>query len=436
MKKLLCLLLAAVMVLSMAACAGNTPSTPETTKAPEEPVVNETQGTEASQEPADPKDITATLTFAQHRTDLVPEMEALIAGFNEEYPNITIKMETLADYANVMSVRVAGDEIPDIFEVNSGVIPKDKYPEYLMPVTSSRLMGNIACEDEFRVGDDVYAATEVVTIVAFMYSKPVWEQAGITSVPTTWDELVEDLTKIKELGGIIPLTAQYKTSWALTYWSEFYLYNLVGANYLDEMTETEIPFSNEKLLLVMNKLRELNELGLMEEDLMSSDWDLQGADFPAGLIGTYLTGSYAGGTMTGLGMDPADIGYFAMPDPTGGAPFVVNSPDWGICISKDCENPEAAMLFWEYLIENYASYTNSISPVKGVECTIPYINELLATDPVSVAPGTKDKYNVVIDIAGIHLGEFVQEYLAAEDPQTVVDKYNAKWASALADSGL
>ena len=39
----------------------------------------------------------------------------------------------------------------------------------------------------------------------FMYNKDIFEKAGITSVPTTWDEFLEAGQKIKD-AGFTPLT--------------------------------------------------------------------------------------------------------------------------------------------------------------------------------------------------------------------------------------
>ena len=41
----------------------------------------------------------------------------------------------------------------------------------------------------------------------FFYNKEVFDKAGIKETPTTWDELVEDMEKIKKIG-VEPMTAQ------------------------------------------------------------------------------------------------------------------------------------------------------------------------------------------------------------------------------------
>ena len=91
MKKLIALLLAVLMLLSMAACAAKTTQEPEQS----EPAKTETESPEtapaADAEPAADgthPEITGKLTVAQHRTDLEAEFNTLIAAFKEVYPNV------------------------------------------------------------------------------------------------------------------------------------------------------------------------------------------------------------------------------------------------------------------------------------------------------------------------------------------------------------
>ena len=83
--------------------------------------------------------VTGTITWAQHRTDLEPEMNAMIEAFEEEYPGITVEMETLGSYETVMPIRVAGGEdLPDVLEFNDGVCPRAEWAKYFEPLTGSK----------------------------------------------------------------------------------------------------------------------------------------------------------------------------------------------------------------------------------------------------------------------------------------------------------
>ena len=106
MKKLIAMLLALVMVLSMAACGASEPEPPETPTKVEDPTESNTPT--APQEEADPltgwifeedTSISGTVRF------WIPfkgtqGMDAMIAEFNQSYPNITVELNTYSNNAD------------------------------------------------------------------------------------------------------------------------------------------------------------------------------------------------------------------------------------------------------------------------------------------------------------------------------------------------
>ena len=388
---------------------------------------------------AEGSEVTGTITWVQHRTDLEPEMNALIEAFEAEYPGITVEMETLSGYENVIGIRIAGgDKLPDVLEFSDGVCPRTEWAKYFEPLTDSKWAGKTVGDAKFTVDGEIYGYTYMAVYDGFMYNKTLWAEAGIEAVPTTWDEFVEDLKKLAELDGVIPMTSQYKTGWPLTYWYH-YACAMKGEELTLSWPETNTPFSDECLIAAADHLKGLIDAGLMDPDVLSSDWDLQASDFVAGMIGTYLTGSYAYGTMTGLGMDGDEIGYFPMPSfANDGTTYLVGSPDWGLGVAKTSENKEAAKLFVDFATEHYCEYASGVSAIVGGTSDIPCISDLLNSGATAVGLGAPNpqEYTDINAIAGLSITTFLQEYVVAEDPQAVVDSYNAKWAAARAELGM
>mgnify|MGYP003226420869 CR=1 FL=1 len=131
MKKFLALSTASVMALSMAACgstdngaaestASNTPATAEAstvaaTEAGEATGLNYAEITLGE----DYTDITTTIKFLTNRTDLLEDGAAVpyqtyIDAFNEMYPNITIDIEGITDYASDTLLRLQGGDWGDV----------------------------------------------------------------------------------------------------------------------------------------------------------------------------------------------------------------------------------------------------------------------------------------------------------------------------------
>lgn len=415
MKRILCMLLVLVMVLALAACG-----------AAKKDDAAEGANTE----------ISGTLTLTHHRTDLEPQVTALVEDFMKEYPNITIDLEFLADYESTIGIRFTGGEAPDLCELGFSLFPKENWAEYLMPQDDSPLKGNVACGDMYAIDGVYYGYPEDVTYNGFMYNKVLWKDAGIESVPTTMEELIDDLQKLKDSGVEIPLTSMYKTGWAVGLWFGSYVSShFEGGCVQNFMAANDDPFSDPAVANTLNGFRTMYQKGLLDPDLMSSDWDLQAADFAAGNIGTYLIGSYANGTMTALDFPAEDIGFFAMPDSSGsGECRTLVGGDYALVIKKDCEYPEAAKAFVEYYTRHFADACGMVSPMTDVECAISSVNGMLAENPTVIAtdPANED-FTEINKIATFSNGPFVQEYIVADDPQTVIDAYNATWNAARAE---
>lgn len=429
-KKIISALLAAVMLMgSLTGCGNNSEQSKESTES-----TKKEESAEAVSSETD-NSIKGTITFAQHRTDLEAEINALIADFNKIYPDITVNLETIADYQNVMGVRLASKEVPDVLEMRSLIIDRDKWADYFAPLNDTKLYGKNLFDDYYSVDGQLYGYNQIGGYICMMYNKDLYAQAGIEELPTTWAEFEEVLEKLSQLDDVIPLTTQYKTEWAIQYWLCYYIPSVLGNEWYTSMTKTDAPFSEETVTMVLNNVRSAVDQGYCDPELMSSDWDLQATDFAAGKIGTYCCGTYAYSTMTALGMDPDSIGFYAFPDADltkDGKPSVYAPVDWALAISKDTENYEAAVAFAEFLGENYTSYTNQITSAKGETVNIEAVNEMLEAEPTIVTEGVQDPvYTAINNDAGISMGAIVQEYLVADDPATVLEKYNSMWAEAL-----
>ena len=116
LKKVLALTLAAAMSLSLMACGGATEeAAPAAAEETTEEVAEETTEAPAAEEteeaaPAetgalaysaitlgDNADLTASIKWIHHKTDRAEDgtIDAMIAKFNEEYPNITVEAEEI-----------------------------------------------------------------------------------------------------------------------------------------------------------------------------------------------------------------------------------------------------------------------------------------------------------------------------------------------------
>ena len=66
------------------------------------------------------EDVTIRYFTFSATPDHLEDLDTIIAAFNEEYPNITVEVSTAAfdDYFTLLQADFAGDDPPDVFELN------------------------------------------------------------------------------------------------------------------------------------------------------------------------------------------------------------------------------------------------------------------------------------------------------------------------------
>lgn len=152
------------------------------------------------------KDISATLDVAL-AADMAPNsVTEWVRMFNEEYPNIKLNV-TLVDASNYTATfepLVAADAMPDVL----AVAPHDYYRNlaekgYLLDCGEedgwdrqvSFVQDAYTSENGLRFG----VSNGVSTLVLY-YNEDHFEKAGITELPTCWEEFLECCDKLKAAG--------------------------------------------------------------------------------------------------------------------------------------------------------------------------------------------------------------------------------------------
>lgn len=209
MKKLTAMLLALVLILSMAACGASAPAPTEAPKAPEAPVVENTAA-----EPAVKESQTFTAVYSSdHQTDL-NETSALM-GILEEKTGVHIDwtIVTSANKTEQLQLLLAGDKLPDMF-LGDACIDTAKYyqegilwditdmiPEY-MPNYMAMLEEYPTMMDMTRQADGrIYSLPRITPYYqtgGAMYINTEWLAQMNKEMPTTTEELYEILCAFRD----------------------------------------------------------------------------------------------------------------------------------------------------------------------------------------------------------------------------------------------
>ncbi|MFD0712005.1 ABC transporter substrate-binding protein [Paenibacillus sp. GCM10027626] len=128
--------------------------------------------------------------------------------FEDKHPNIKVNYEVIADqYMDVIKTRLIGGEGPDVFYLDAfeapaliekGVLePLDSYvtPEFDTADFEQPLL------EAFKQDGKTYGFPKDFSTLAMFYNKKDFAEAGITSPPTTWEELQAAAKKLTKVEG-------------------------------------------------------------------------------------------------------------------------------------------------------------------------------------------------------------------------------------------
>ena len=201
MKKLLSLLLASVLTVSMAACGG----APKETTEPSQSVPSEAQTTEA------PQDVELSFWHAMSGANEAA-MQKITDDFMAQYPHIHVTLTNQGNYPDLFDKLMAAakaDQLPNLSQVYSNRL--SWYVEKgltldLTPYMNDPEIGFTAEDfadfpqmfmDDCIWGDAQYAIPFNKSQMVLYYNEEMLNEAGV-AVPTTWDEWTaasEKLTK-------------------------------------------------------------------------------------------------------------------------------------------------------------------------------------------------------------------------------------------------
>ncbi|MDR3249043.1 MAG: extracellular solute-binding protein, partial [Treponema sp.] len=305
-------------------------------------------------------DLTATIQFKTHRTDIVDTIfTRYIADFQKMYPNIKITYEAITDYAETMTTRLSTPRWGDVCMIPT-TIPLTELSNYFQPLgQTTTLARTYNFADNRANGGISYGVSSTNNVQGIVYNKKVFQQAGITSVPKTPDEFLAALQKIKTSTNAIPLYTNFAAGWTMGAWDAYIGGSAMGdPNYMNQLLpHASNPFADRGNstgpYAVYYVLYEAIRRGLVEDDPSTTDWEGSKPMINRGDIATMVLGSWSIVQMQEGGPNPQDIGYMSFPITVNGKQYAASGPDYnyGININSSRDTKIAAMLYIKYLVE-------------------------------------------------------------------------------------
>jgi raffinose/stachyose/melibiose transport system substrate-binding protein len=341
MKRTISILLALVMILALAACGSGAAKTESTAVSAD--------GSET---------VSGKITYLTNRTDLDTDgtYAALIAKFNEEYPDVTVEVQSITDYAGELATRMQTTEYGDVLMIPDAV-PSTAFSKYFEPFGTVEELS-----DKYQEGylyskwydGQVYGLAYMCTVQGIVYNKAVFEEAGITELPKTPDEFLDCLQKIKDNTDAIPYYTNANSGWTLDQWEDHAFGTVTGnANYKNnELPNDKAAFDEGSSHYVIAKLvYDIVSQGLCESDPTTCDWEASKLMLNNGEIGCMVLGSWALSQMKEAGDHPDDVAYMPFPYSIDGQQYATSGTDYCYAINKNTKNMAAAKAFVQFMVD-------------------------------------------------------------------------------------
>lgn len=184
-------------------------------------------------------------------------------------------------------------------------------------------------------------------VFAFFYNKAIFEEAGVTAVPTTWEELDAACAKIKE-AGYTPITCDDAY---ITCMFGYHMSRLIGEP-ATEVVVKEGNWDDPAVAKTAEAYADFASKGYFSETIASNVWPAgQNQELAMGTAAMYLNGSWLPNEVKDMAGDDFQWGCFSYPAVEGGVDGV-EAANYGaqvLAINKDSKNAEAAFQLIEYI---------------------------------------------------------------------------------------
>ncbi len=380
--------------------------------------------------------ISGTVTFLTNRTDMIgTQFDDYAKRFHEKYPNAQVEFEAITDLDKTTKIRMSSGDYPDVVLIPT--IPNSDLPKYFTPLDDLGLNDNIYFKDYKSYEGKVYGISVGATTTGIVYNKKAFADAGITEIPKTLDEFYAASEKLKAKG-IVPLASNFKDQWPLYPWISEVPTSMAGdAKLNNDRMNSDTPYQmNNPYGKSMTIIRTMYEKGYLEKDVNSTNWEQSKKDVASGKFAMVMLGNWVIPQIIASGTTSDNIGFFPLPYDNSGKVNVSLAPDWAYGVNKNSENVATAKAFVKWMIEDsgFDQYAGFIPVLKDKKATIPQLQQFDSFKPVTIEAVADDpKVTDIVNHAQITKEALVQEFILAQNPQSVLDKYNAAWAKARKD---
>lgn len=367
MKKNKLAMLGLASMLVLFGCSSNSGTNAPASEEPsKEPV-------ESSEQPS--SNLSGDINFWSMWSDTEPQakvIQSAVKEFETANPNVKVNVKfTGRDIKNLIKPALDGGEKIDLFEgdpqVTIGSL-KDhvlKLDEYLVQpaigmegktiqdsILPSLMNWTKSLSVQAGLEEGYYALPQQPFAVLFFYNKEVFDKAGVTTPPTTWDEFMAANEQIKQ-SGVDPITFDD------AYRDLFiggYLSSAMGNEWVDQLVndKTGDMWKDPIITQFANDIITMREKGYFSKKISGSKYPAAQQDLVLGQSAAYLNGTWLPNEVSATAGPDFQWGSFQFPTvPNGNGKGGQHELTFGaqaLMLNKNGGNKEATIELVKYLI--------------------------------------------------------------------------------------
>jgi ABC-type glycerol-3-phosphate transport system substrate-binding protein len=272
---------------------------------------------------------TTSITFWHYWTDRADVLQALADQYQEE-TGVEVKLELVPGDAIGQKFQAAAqaDKLPDISAswepagevlaayANDGQLQNlsdlDGADDWFARFESATVEGiSYPADNQWDVAPGAYLVPFDTNNMQFLYNKDLFDQAGITEVPTTMDEFVE-AGEMLRAADIQPFITGF-ASWPLESMATMYVNNAIPQETRDAAYAGEGRYDTQEWEDFLGIFQTLAEKGVFADGIVGYDMPAAETLFASGQVGMIFDGSWALGVFNQTNPDFTNYGVFLPP---------------------------------------------------------------------------------------------------------------------------
>lgn len=342
MKRIVNMLLVFVLVVGMLSGCGSSKKTEDTKEITAEPNSTEATSETASTEAPELEPVTVEFWTISLQPTFTDFFNGLIATYEAENPHVTVNWTDLP-YDSIQAklvTSVAGGTAPDVVNLNTQMAltlaGKDALVDLEKEATQEQKSVYIeSLYGSAKIGDSVYAFPWYASPNIMIYNKALFEEAGITEIPTNYLSAFEMAKTMKDKTG------------AYLYNPPYFFALLVeeGIPILSE-DNTSSAFNSEDTIKLVEKFKTMTDGDYIPKTKWGS-WDNELKLFETGKLAVI---SSSGSSLARIKDEAPDVyENIGIALPLTGSTGLSRNPLMNLVVPKASKNHEEAIKFAAYI---------------------------------------------------------------------------------------